>query len=236
MALRQIPLCFLLLVYPLLGIGRAQEPAPGDAVSSASSAVSSDDIRVADGLQLPGYGHAWMLDNWQGVAELVELRPVMPSDRGISLKLHRTIEIPGEQAAVRSHVGALQIFIREAGAIYESGNDGGLARPQFAVVQLRAIHGRREASKGALEAVAALAKGNAAASSEVFELKQQRVGDTGWSRLTLAQALTPGEYALVPLPGSSAAALDEVYGFAVDPQAPENSRALRSERDRNMNP
>jgi hypothetical protein len=87
-----------------------------------------------------------------------------------------------------------------------------------------------------LDSVAAIAKGKPASSSEVVELTQKSIGNTGWYRLTPKQALAPGEYALVPLPGSPAAALHEVYGFAVDPQAPENPRALRSERDRDMNP
>ena len=226
MVLRPVLLCVVLLAYPLRGIGHAQQASAGD----AASAGSSDDIGVADGLQLPGYGHAWMLDTWDRLQELVELSPVTPSDRILSLKLRRTIEVPGEQAAVRSHIGAPQIFIRAPGQIA----DGGLARPQFIIVQLGAGHGHRQASKGALEAVAAIAKGKAAASPEVTELKQQPVGGTGWIRLTIVRPLAPGEYALVPLAGSPAAALDEIYAFAVDPQAPENAGALRSERDRDM--
>ena len=240
MALRQILLCAFVLISPLLAAGRAQDAASsgGAATSSAadSSAVSSDDLRVADGLQLPSYGHAWMLDTWQGIHELVELHPATPSDRAITLNFHRAVELPGEQAAVRSHVGAPTIFIREPAAIYESRTGGGLDRSQFAIIPLQASHRRRKASSAVLDSVAAIAKGKPASSSEVVELKQESIGNTGWYRLTPKQALAPGEYALVPLPRSPAAALNEVYGFAVDPQAPENPRALRSERDRDMNP
>jgi|GEM_PF-4697104 len=244
MALRQILLCAFVLISPLLAAGRAQDAASsgGAATSSAadssadSSAVSSDDIRVADGLQLPSYGHAWMLDTWQGIHELVELRAATPSDRAITLNFHRAVELPGEQAAVRSHVGAPIIFIREPAAIYESRTGGGLDHSQFAIIPLQASHRRRKASSAVLDSVAAIAKGKPASSSEVVELKQESIGNTGWYRLTPKRALAPGDYALVPLPGSPAAALDEVYGFAVDPEAPENPRALRSERDRDMNP
>lgn len=234
MALRQILLCAILLISPLLA-GSAQDAPSSGAAAADPSAVSSDDIRVADGLQLPSYGHAWMLDTWQGIQELVELHPATPSDRAINIKFHRTVELPGGQAAVRSHVGAPPIFIREPAAIYESRSGGGLDRSQFAIVPLQASHHRRKASSAVLDSVAAIAKGKPA-SSEVVELKQESIGNTGWYRLTPEQTLAPGEYALVPLPGSPAAALDEVYGFAVDPPAPENSGALRSERDRDMNP
>jgi hypothetical protein len=74
--------------------------------------VSSDDISVAEGLQLPTYGHVWALDTWKGVRELVRLRPpdATADDSGFSLKMRRTIEFKGEAAAVRVHDAAPQFF------------------------------------------------------------------------------------------------------------------------------
>src|SRR5271156_6932021 len=71
----------------------------------ARDSVSSDDISVAEGLQLPTYGHVWALDTWKGVRELVRLRPPASSadETGFSLKLKHTIEFKGEAAMVRVH-------------------------------------------------------------------------------------------------------------------------------------
>ena len=63
------------------------------AQASSQQSVSSDDISVAEGLQLPTYGHIWALDTWKGLRELVRLKPPDASadDSGFSLKLRRTI-------------------------------------------------------------------------------------------------------------------------------------------------
>src|ERR1700729_3841159 len=68
---------------------------------SPQPSVSSDDISVAEGLQLPTYGHVWALDTWKGVRELVRLRPPDTSadDGGFSLKMKRSIEFKGEAGA-----------------------------------------------------------------------------------------------------------------------------------------
>src|SRR5580698_8655970 len=96
----------LILGCSALVLSRAQVPSRGS--------VSSDDISVAEGLQLPTYGHVWALDTWKGVRELVRLRPPDPTadDSGFSLKLRRSIEFKGEAAHVRVHDKAPQFFLR----------------------------------------------------------------------------------------------------------------------------
>src|ERR1700683_5151356 len=87
----------------MLGYGAL---AHGHAQASSQPSVSSDDISVAEGLQLPTYGHVWALDTWKGIRELVRLRPpeTTASDEPVfSLKLRRTIEFKGEAASVRMH-------------------------------------------------------------------------------------------------------------------------------------
>jgi hypothetical protein len=59
---RTLPLA-LILGCSALSVGHAQV--------TPRESVSSDDISVAEGLQLPTYGHVWALDTWKGVRELV---------------------------------------------------------------------------------------------------------------------------------------------------------------------
>jgi hypothetical protein len=208
----------LLLGYSVLLQSRAQ-------VASKPS-VSSDDISVADGLQLPTYGHIWALDTWKGVRELVRLRPPdTGDDPGFSLKLHRSIEFKGEAALVRVHDAAPQFFLRGV-----SGSDDG--RSDLVVVRLSIEGPRRAVTKDAMAQLKQQAKHEDSDFPDVIGIRQQRVGSTDWYRLSPQKTLVPGEYALVPRPSSPGFADGEIFDFAIDPEAPENSDPLRSEQNR----
>jgi hypothetical protein len=215
----------LLASLPTLGGAQveAQSKAPGPDI------VSSDDISVADGLQLPDYGHIWLLDTWKGVHELIRLQPTELANAEWSLtgKTRRTIEVKGEASTVRIHESSPQIFVRGV-----SGDDDGPTRSNFALVRLNVERERREAAKNVLSVLTAEGKGNSAGSADVVELMQRRIGVTNWYRVWANQTLTPGEYAIVPVPGKRAPASEDIYDFAVDPGAPENRNPLRSEENR----
>jgi hypothetical protein len=216
----RIPSVALILGSIALGLvlGQAQVP--------PRESVSSDDISVAEGLQLPTYGHIWALDTWKGVRELVRLKPPdTTGEPGFSLKLRHTIEFKGEAALVRVHDTAPLFFLRGV-----SGSDNG--RSDLVVVRLNIEGQRREASKDAMTQLKQQAKHADAQYPDLIGLKQQRVGTTDWYRLSPRQVLAPGEYALVPLPDSPGFAEGEVFDFAMDPEAPENSDPLRSEQYR----
>jgi hypothetical protein len=189
--------------------------------------VSSDDISVADGLQLPTYGHVWALDTWKGIRELVRLRPpnTMSDEPSFSLKLRKSIEFKGEAAKVRMHDSAPLFFLRGV-----SGADNG--RSDLVVIRLNLEGQRREVPKDAIARMKEQAKHGDEQFPGLIGLKQQRIGTTDWYRLTAQHALPTGEYALIPLPSSPGFADGEVFDFAIDPDAPENSDPLRSEQYR----
>ena len=196
----------------------------GQTQASSQPSVSSDDISVAEGLQLPTYGHIWALDTWKGLHELVRLRPpdTTADDSGFSLKLRRTIEFKGEAAQVRVHDAAPQFFLRGV-----SGSDNG--RSDLVVVRLSIEGQRRTVAKDAMAQLKQHEKHGDSQYPDVIGIKQQRVGTTDWYRLSLGQVPTPGEYALIPLPSSPGFAEGEIFDFAIDPEAPENADPLRSE-------
>jgi hypothetical protein len=209
----------LILGFSTLSLSQTQAP--------ARDSVSSDDISVAEGLQLPTYGHVWALDTWKGVRELIRLRPPASSgdETGFSLKPRRTIEFKGEAAAVRVHDAAPVFFLRGV-----SGSDDG--RSDLVIVRLIIEDQRRTATKDAMAQLKQQAKHNEGQHPDVIDIKQQRVGSTDWYRLSPGEVLAPGEYALVPLPASPGFAEGEIFDFAIDPQAPENPDPLRSEQYR----
>ncbi len=187
--------------------------------------VSSDDISIAEGLQLPTYGHIWVLDTWKGVKELVQLRrPEDAAAHSFPLKLSRVVEIKGEAAPVRLHETLPQIFMRGV-----TGDSNGESRADFAILRVSVKGDSRQAAKAASDAISARGEKKGLQSRDVIELMQQRLGNTDWYRLSAKQPLDPGEYVMVPWAGTPGAALDEIYDFAIDPEAPENHRPLRSE-------
>ena len=218
----------VLSIYLVLGWG-------GSALSQTQlpppDSVSSDDISVADGLQLPTYGHVWVLDSWKGLHELVRLRPPDTTTDGpaFSLKLRRAIEFKGEAAGVRVHDASPFFFVR--------GVSGDARRSDLVAVRLTVEGQRRAPSKDTIALINQQAKGEAATghgtqSPGIFQMRQQRFGATDWYRLSPAQPLDPGEYALLPLPGAPGFAEGERFDFAIDPNAPENADPLRSEQYR----
>jgi hypothetical protein len=198
-----------------------------EAQAASQPGVSSDDISVADGLQLPTYGHVWVLDTWQGLKELVRLVPpdMTDSQGGFSLKLHRSIEFKGEAARVRVHDTAPLFFARGV-----SGGDNG--HSDVVIVRLGIDGQRRAAGKDTMGELKQLSKHPDAEFSDVIAVTQKRVGATDWYRIAPHAALPTGEYALVPLPSSSGFAEGEIFDFAIDPDAPENADPLRSEQYR----
>ena len=181
----------LLLACCEFALGQSQVPPP--------ESVSSDDISVADGLQLPTYGHVWALDTWKGLHELIRLRPpdTTGDESGFSLKVRRNIDFKGEAAVVRLHDASPAFFVRGV-----SGSDAG--RSDVVAVRLNMEGQHRVAPKDTLSLLKQQAKRQTAQggapSAGIVEIKQQRVGATDWYQLSLPHALAPGEYALIPLP------------------------------------
>jgi hypothetical protein len=201
-----------------LALGRAQSP--------PRASVSSDDISVAEGLQLPTYGHVWALDTWKGMRELVRLRPPESTteESAFPLKLRRAIEFKGEAAQIRVHDAAPQFFVR--------GVSGGDGRSDLVVAHMSIEGQNRAVAKEAMTQLKQLAKHADSQFPDLIAIKQQRVGSTDWYRLSPQQVLPPGEYALIPLPSSQGFAEGEIFDFAIDPDAPENADPLRSEQYR----
>ena len=222
----RLPLIRLLktLLLISLAIPIAALPAAGQVAPRES--VSSDDISVAEGLQLPTYGHVWALDTWKAVSELVRLRSpnAGADDTGFSLKGRHSTGFKGEIAMVRLHDAQPVFFLRGV-----SGDDG---RSDMVIVHLVPDGRDRTVAKEVLTQIKQRAKHPDAQINDAISLQQKRVGATDWYRLVPQQTLAPGEYALVPLPGSPGFADDEIFDFAVDPQAPENDQPLRSEQNR----
>ena len=183
---------------------------------------------MAEGLQLPTYGHVWALDTWKGVRELVRLRPpdTTADDSGFSLKLRRTIEFKGEAAAVRVHDPAPLFFLRGV-----SGSDNG--RSDLVVVRLNVEGERREVTKDAMAQLKQQAKHADAAVSGPDRHQAATCGNDGLvSAVSQASARAGRVCACSLCPPAPALPTAKFSTLPSIPTAPENADPLRSEQYR----
>jgi hypothetical protein len=225
MPLYRILLLTLALGFQALILGSARDVHAQDADVDS---VSSDDISVAEGLQLPMRGRVWALDTWKDVQELIQLESgeTISAQQGLSLKPHRGLEFKGEAARIRIHDTVPEFFLRRP-----AGQPTSASSP-FAIVRLIVIGQNRQITQAASDDLVRERKGSSPLSPDLIELKQKRMGITNWYQLSPMLPLSADEYAIVPLPGSQGTSPDEMYDFAIDPQAPESPKAIHSERDR----
>ncbi len=214
------------------------------------AAAENDDIRapkVAEGLRLPPTGGVFAVDAYKGESQLLELTQtggeVNRNVKGNILRAainplasnKQTIELQGVHAAMQSHTTTPTLYINiegedTAGAT-ASTNPANPARPQgaqqpeqpvdrFRIVRLKAKKDTRVV--GTLN-IAVLGK---LSQSESFVPAESRLIGGGWTKITPAKPLDPGEYAVVETLGDKEINL-YVWDFGVNPAAGENKSAWR---------
>lgn len=225
--------------------------------------------QVAPGLRLPEESGVFLLDNFQGQPELVEMQPgegeVSNSRTNILRALtpiagaKQIIELDGEHAAVRAHVGVPSIYIdinledERSGPKEPPPGQTASAKPsQPSLDAPRAEPQRPEQPQQPVQAlvpfdrfriVKVQVKGGRRI---VGDLKHTVSGKTtqeksslkttidrvsgGWLKLTPIEELAPGEYALIETQGGEGMNL-YLWDFAVNPNAPENAHPWKPEKN-----
>jgi hypothetical protein len=213
---------------------------PLDAVSSTredSPAVAAG-TQIGDGLVLPSTGHVWAVDTFGGVRQLVQMKYV-PTDidrhAGSNMlktnlapfvyKQKQSVEIQGAAANLRLHDPNIVIYARGYGSANEDAapsSDNSSARMELALVRLESRKDRRVVSTIAFTQIT----GNAKRNSQVIDITIEKLGNTDWQRITSKTALSPGEYALMPMPHGQDLFATAIFDFAIDPTAPANPNAI----------
>jgi hypothetical protein len=204
---------------------------------------------VASGLELPDQDGVFVLDTYQGTPELVEL---VPSDLSMNEKTKRglstlnplageraTIELDGAHAKVHLHVNDPSIYLS-----LDTGESPPLTTHAFTVATNGAKgvangkHGARSPSSGfaivrvderrAVRIVGAIhlsPTGSITQSEDVISAKAEMLPGKHWLKLTPAQPLTIGEYALVEILSPSDIN-QSVWDFRVDPRLGDNPGSI----------
>ena len=204
---------------------------------------------VAKGLELPDEDGVFVLDTFQGTPELVELAPddlnMSQKDRhGLSTLnplagQRATIELPGAHAKVHLHVNDPEIYLSL---------DGGESPPLTTHALTVQTNGAKEVTnrrRGAHSPASGFAivhvderkavrivgaihispTGTVTQSEDVIAAKSEVMPGKHWLKLTPAQPLAIGEYALVEI--LSASDINQtVWAFRVDPRLGDNMGSI----------
>ncbi|MGB6193958.1 MAG: hypothetical protein WBF42_15920 [Terracidiphilus sp.] len=204
--------------------------------------------QVATGLELPDQDGVFVLDTFQGTPELVELLPVdlslnQKNKHGLStlnpLSGEReSIEIEGAHAKVHLHVNQPEIYLSL------DGNDQPLTTHAL-TVQTVQVPGRTNRKHGAQSSSSGFAivrvderqrvrivggihvspTGTVTQSEDVIPAKAEVLTGRHWLKLTPAEPLKIGEYALVEILSPSDIN-QTVWDFNVNPTLGDNPSAL----------
>ena len=224
---------------PILKRQKAPMPVYGvpDTPADIYVQIESSKNEVAPGLTLPDAGHVWALDRFAGQPQLVQLKYtiVVGNNHAASntlkaglvpfvYKPKATWEVPGPAALVRLHDATPAIFFV---SVYgsEDAADPEAKWGDLALVRLQVRDGSRVVSKTAFTQIT----GKAKRSEEQVETVIEKVGSHGWYKILPKQPLPPGEYAFVRLPKQAYLLGANIFDFAIDPGAPQNTNVIRGD-------
>ncbi len=221
-------------------VSRVGQPEPGDA---------PEPPMVAPGLYLPDGGGVFVLDNYQGQPQLVELSQndselkkhvgkniLRAAINPLALSSKQTIELKGSRSATQSHINQPAFYVnvetasstdaqptpaatKDSSAKNNAGS--GATQPQqdhFGIVRMEKKKDSRIV--GDLN----IAMTGKVSQKQNFVRTTAEPAGAGWLKLTPAEPLLPGEYAIVELLGKNEINLF-VWDFGIDPGAPANAHA-----------
>jgi hypothetical protein len=232
---------------------RAATPSIPEAalIDKESNAERAADLpQVAPGLHLPELSGMFLLDNFKGQPQLVEI----PQGEGVidhNSKTNilrgvaagkETIVLDGEHAAVYSHVAVPSIYIKDddsdqapppgetaSAKPSQPSLDAPRAEPQHPEQpeqaanpdRFRIVHLKAKNGKRIVGDLKRTPNGKVSQDQSSVKTTSDRLGGS-WLKLTPTEDLAPGEYAIVEMKGAEGMNL-YIWPFSVNPNAPANA-------------
>jgi hypothetical protein len=204
---------------------------------------------VAPGLRLPEEGGMLLLDTFQSQPQLVMLQQtggelnrnvkgnILRSAINPVASSKQTIELDGAHATVQAHATLPAIYVSldqdQGPTIGSQGGQQSLQQPQQAQQpqqpwdRYHIVRVQLKKSKRIVGDVKISPFGRASQEQNLILTTSQRLTG-GWVKVTPANDLEPGEYAVVELLGKDGMNT-YVWDFGVNPSAPGNANALKPE-------
>lgn len=200
---------------------------------------------VAPGLRLPEDAGVFLLDTFQGEAQIVEIQQsagdVNRNTKGNIFRdainpiagLKVTIELDGPHAKVQAHVEVPSLYIRsdespeQVTTVSAQSESRPTSQPQqpeqpivpfdrFRIVRIEVKGNKRIVGNLKRQATGKISQDEHWVKSTITNVKG------GWLKVTPIESLAPGEYALVEMMGKEGMNL-YLWDFGVNPKAPANA-------------
>jgi len=194
---------------------------------------------VAAGLRLPAAGGVFLLDVFENKPGLLPL-----SQNGADLKKNvggnilrgiinpvassrQTIELKGPHASVQSHVRSPAVYV----ALESQGDPSADYTPETAGDHFRIVRCEEKKGNRVVGVISIAVYGKVKHDARFIPTRVETVSGM-WVKVSPAEPVEPGEYALVELLGKEG--MNQfVWDFGVNPSAPANAGAVGTEPDRN---
>jgi hypothetical protein len=211
--------------------------------------------QVAPGLRLPEDSGVFLLDNFKGEPQLVELQQnagdLNRNTKGNILRgamnpvasSKVTFELEGEHATTQAHASLPALYIKpedsqepedqtatQKGSTPATQSAEKPQQPQQPVVpfdRFRIVRAQTKPGKRVLGDVKRALTGKTTQEQQFVKTTIDRING-GWLKLTPTESLAPGEYALVEMMGKEGMNL-YVWDFGVNPTAPANANPWKPE-------
>jgi hypothetical protein len=220
---------------------RATPPPEAAELDKELDAIEAPLPEVAPGLRIPENTGVFLLDQFQGEPQLLEINQTA-GDINRNTKanifkgainpvasLKQTIELEGAHAAIQSHVDVPSLYIKledtppEPSAQGETKQSSDTKKPQQTAEpseQFRILHVEVKSNKRIVGNVKRQVTGKISHEQRAVKATTTKLNG-GWLKLTPAENLTPGEYAVVEMAEQGAMNL-YVWDFGVNEKAPQN--------------
>lgn len=196
---------------------------------------------VAPGLKLPDAQGVYLLDVYNGQPQLVELvqsgsevnkqmgkniiRAVLNPLPG---SVKQTVELKGKDARSQSHRGEVVLFVNltwddddtKLAAEHAKGEEKPDALERYRIIRMQEKPEKRIVSNLQVKLTGKIKE------NQDFVATRAERFTTDWLKITVAEPLAPGEYALIEMLGPKQMNL-YVWDFGVDESAPANASAWR---------
>jgi len=186
--------------------------------------------QILPGLRLPGTGGVFLLDQFNGKPELAEIlqngselnqnsnkKSVLHSAINPIGSSKHSFELKEPHAKIQSHISTPVIYVDiDEGALNDVPLDGRFRIARTEVKKDIRVIGNLKVTF----------TGKTSEQGNFLPTRVEKIGTGEWVKVTPAQALTPGEYAVVEMLGTEEMNL-YVWDFGVNPQAPANPNTWR---------
>jgi len=188
---------------------------------------------VAPGVKLPSQGGVFLLDDFRGQPQLVELaqsggevkknmgKNVLRAAINPLASMKQTIELPGTRARVQSHLTRPEIFVD-----VEADTDSSSGPPPDAAHRYRLVRLQRKKDSRVVGNLKVTTMTGKVSQQESYVETNAEPFSGDWVKVTPAGNLEPGEYALAEMLSEKEMNL-YVWDFGVDPSAPANPGAWK---------